>query len=147
MTQSIETPDDMPVREGWALQHHHETFSGRAGPYYFREGSEPGVGFFAKPHHGNLGGVVHGGALMTLADMALFDICFRKLGVFKGLTVTLNAEFLGAGPLDAFIEASGEVTNAGRKLVFARGMISSGGDPILAFSGTLKRLSTASSFD
>ncbi|MEL7488853.1 MAG: hotdog domain-containing protein, partial [Pseudomonadota bacterium] len=75
--------------EGWVRQDHLETFSGRAGPYFFREAGGPaGVGFYAEPHHLNLGGVVHGGALLTLADMALWDICRREIGIFMGVTVT-----------------------------------------------------------
>lgn len=127
--------------EGWVLQSHSETFSGRAGPYYFRrKGAPPGVGFFAEPHHANLGGIVHGGALLTLADMALWDICQREEGLFNGVTVTLNAEFVGAGPVGVFIEATGDMVKAGRKLMFARGLVTANGETLMSFSGTLKRL-------
>lgn len=130
-----------PPPEGWRQQSHSETFSGRAGPYYFREeGPRTGVGFFSEPHHANLGGVIHGGALMTLADMALWDICRREVGVFKGVTVTMNAEFLGPGPIGEFIEASGEMLRSGRRLMFARGLVTASGAPVMSFSGTLKRL-------
>lgn len=128
--------------DGWTPQSHSDTFSGRAGPYFFRkEGAKPGVGFFAEPHHANLGGIVHGGALLTLADMALWDICRREVGVFNGVTVTLNAEFVGAGPVGTFIEASGDMVKAGRKLMFARGLVTAKGEALMSFSGTLKRLS------
>ncbi|WP_411819451.1 PaaI family thioesterase [Hyphococcus formosus] len=134
------------IPAGWQLQSHHETFSGQAGPFYFRDpGPKPGVGFFSKPHHANLAGVIHGGALMTLADISLWDICAREVGFFRGLTVTMNSEFLGPGPIGAFIEATGEVTRAGRKLIFARGMVTSKGKPLLSYSGTLKRLSDSDS--
>ncbi len=127
---------------GWVLQWHMDTFAGRAGPFYFRdEGDEPGVGFYSENHHANLGGVIHGGALMTLADMALWDICRRAVGPFKGATVTMNAEFLGPGPVGAFIEATGEMTRGAKNLLFARGMVTAKGDALLAFSGTLKRFS------
>ena len=133
--------DMRPAPEGWTLQSHNETFSGHAGPFYFREeGAPSGVGFFAEAHHANLGGIVHGGALLTLADMALWDICRRETGIFKGVTVTLNSEFVGAGPVGAFIEATGEMVRAGRKLMFARGIITANGDALMSFSGTLKRI-------
>ena len=128
--------------EGWTLQSRSGTFSGHAGPFYFRdEGGPAGVGFFAEGHHANMGGVIHGGALLTLADMALWDICRREIGLFKGVTVTLNAEFVGAGPVGSFIEATGEMVRAGRKLMFARGLVSANGEAVMSFSGTLKRLS------
>lgn len=127
---------------GWVAQSHMQTFSSLAGPFYRREdGPEPGMGFYAEPHHANLGGVAHGGALMTLADMSLFDICFRAVGRLKAVTVTLNAEFLGPGPVGAFIEATGEMTKAGKSLIFARGLITAKGNSILSFSGSLKRIS------
>lgn len=133
--------DSKSIPDGWALQSHEDTFSGRAGPYYFREdGPTPGVGFFAEPHHLNLGGVVHGGALMTLADMALWDICRREIGVFRGVTVTLNAEFLRPGPAGCFIEAAGETLAIGKRMMFARGLVTAKGKALLSFSGSLKRL-------
>ncbi len=139
MTDEQETIKSAP--SGWVVQSHSNTFSGIAGPYYFRkEGAIPGVGFFSEPRHANLGGIVHGGAMMTLADMALWDICRRSEGVFRGVTVTMNSEFVGAGPIGVFIEATGEMTKAGRSLMFARGLVTSDGKPLLSFSGTLKRL-------
>lgn len=142
MTDDAVNREPRPAPPGWVLQGHRETFSGHAGPYYFREeGAGSGVGFFAEPHHANMGGVIHGGALLTLADMALWDICRREIGIFKGLTVTLNAEFIGGGPVGEFIEATGETTRVGGKLLFARGLVTAKGEALLAFSGTLKRLS------
>ncbi|MEO1242962.1 MAG: PaaI family thioesterase [Pseudomonadota bacterium] len=137
--------NDQSMREpppGWVLQSHPQTFSAHAGPFYFREkGEGPGVGFFSEPRHANLGGIVHGGALMTLADMSLWDICRRSEGNFKAVTVTMNAEFIGPGPVGAFIEAAGEMTKAGRSLLFARGLVTANGKSLLSFSGSLKRFS------
>ena len=142
MTDRIPMPETKAAPPGWFLQDHMQTFSGHAGPFYLREeGTDPGVGFFSEPHHANLGGVIHGGALMTLADMSLFDICFRALGRIKAVTVTLNTEFLGPGPIGEFIEASGEMTKAGNSLIFARGLITASGKSIMSFSGSLKRIS------
>ena len=142
MTDISADPSDYDrAPEGWVLRVHENSFSGRAGPFYFRtDGVRPGVGFFSKEHHGNLNDMVHGGALMTLADMALFTICYERLEGDMAVTVTLNSEFLGAGPIGKFIEASGEVTRAGRSLIFARGMVECEGKSLLAFSGILKRV-------
>lgn len=131
-----------PAPPGWVLGSHTHTFSGRVGPFYFREeGDTPGVGFFSQAHHCNLGGVVHGGALMTLADMALFNICLKRTTIDKAVTVTFNAEFLAAGPIGEFIEATGEMTKEGKSLLFVRGLVTVKGTSLLSFSGTLKRLS------
>ncbi len=127
--------------EGWGLHPHTGTFSGHAGPFYFREDGIPGVGFFSEPHHANQAGIVHGGALLTLADMALFNICFCALGPFKAVTVTLNSEFMAPGPIGAFIEATGETVKTGKSLLFVRGLVAAKGETLMSFSGTLKRLS------
>lgn len=141
MTDHLQKTEHHPAPAGWSMQSHLETFSGRAGPYYFRDaGEKAGVGFFAEAHHANMGGVLHGGALLTLADMALWDICKREIGFFRGVTVTLNAEFVGAGPIGGFVEATGELVKSGRKLMFARGIISADGAALMSFSGTLKRM-------
>ncbi|WP_425410192.1 PaaI family thioesterase [Hyphococcus sp.] len=126
---------------GWRLSTFKDTFGGHAGPFYFREeGPTPGVGFFSRSIHANLGGVIHGGMLMTLADMSLFDICFRKAGSFRGVTVTMNAEFLRPGPCGCFIEATGETTAIGKRMLFARGLVTAEGKALLSFSGSLKRI-------
>ena len=137
MSNDIDIESVIP--DGWELQPFPETFSGHAGPFYFRKGGdEPGIGFYAQKHHANMQGVIHGGALLTLADMSLWDICRRKVGVFMGATVSLNSEFVGPGKVGTFIEASGDLIRAGRRLVFARGLVTSEGETLLSFSGTLK---------
>lgn len=136
-----ENAEPRPAPEGWLLQDFRDGFAYGAGPFYFRADPEtPGVGFFSDKRHANLGGIVHGGALLTLADMALFDICFRALGRFRAVTVTLNSEFLGAASIGEFIEASGELIGGGKSLLFARGLVTAKGEALMSFSGAVKRL-------
>jgi len=132
------------IPEGWVHLAPVETFSAMAGPIWFRPYSEkePGCGFLSEPRHANYGGVIHGGALLTLADMALWDICRRIVGRFRGVTVTMNAEFLAPGPIGRFIMATGEATKIGRSLMFARGQITCEGETLLVFSGALKRVNS-----
>ena len=77
---------------------------------------------------------------MTLADMALFNICGKALGGAMAVTVSMNADFIRPAPIGAFITASGEMTGAGRSLLFARGTVQADEKDLLSFSGTLKRL-------
>jgi acyl-coenzyme A thioesterase PaaI-like protein len=140
MSPSISNPEPRPAPEGWVLQSWRANFAWHAGPFYFRkEGPVPGIGFYAEPHHANKEDTIHGGALLTLADMALFDICFRKVGAFKAVTLSLHTDFLAPAPIGAFIEASGEMTGGGRTIMMARGFVTSGGKPLVSFSGTLRR--------
>ena len=143
MNDDDKLKDARPAPAGWKLGKYPQTFAFHAGPMYFRErGQKPGVGFYSEPHHGNLGNVIHGGALMTLADMALFDICFRTFGEFPAVTLSLNADFLNPGPIGEFVEADGEITRAGKSIHFVRGLVKAGETPLLSFSGSIKRLST-----
>lgn len=130
------------VPDGWVLQSHRDTFSGHAGPFYFRGGAEnpPGVGFLSEPQHANAHGMIHGGALLTLADMALWDICRRAAGPFNAVTLTLNSEFIAPGPVGRFIHATGEAVKIGKSIMVARGEVRCGDDILLTFSGSLKRV-------
>jgi uncharacterized protein (TIGR00369 family) len=129
------------IPEGWIKQSFPDTFSAHAGPFYFRDYSDrrPGVGFLSEPHHKNAGDMIHGGALMTLADMSLWDICRRVIGPFRAVTLTMNAEFINPGPIGKFIEATGEPVKIGKSILFARGEVRCEGATLLTFSGSLKR--------
>ena len=134
-----EPPSPRPAPDGWALRPLPDSFGDTAGPYYFRlPGPIPGVGFYSETRHRNLANFVHGGALLSLADMALFDICHRARGAFRAVTVSLSSEFLAPAPIGAFIEATGEMMGGGKSLLFSRGMVSANGRALLSFSGTLK---------
>jgi len=93
MSTDLHSENFPPAPDGWSLQSHSGTFSSHAGPYYFRkEGGPAGVAFYSEQHHANGLGVVHGGALLTLADMALWDICRREVGIFKARVLVLENE-------------------------------------------------------
>ena len=140
MNDPVVDPQHPPAPPGWRMQSPTNTYGYMVGPFYFREdGPTPGVGFFSAQRHANLGGVIHGGALMTLADMSLFDICIRAEGRIRAVTLTLNSEFIRPGPVGEFIEASGELVKAGKNVLFARGLVSANGKTLLSFSGSLKR--------
>lgn len=116
----------------------YETF---LGPFCFRlDGGKARCAFQPRQDHLNGGGTVHGGALMSFADFALFAIAHNALRGAKAVTLTCNCEFLSAGGLDGVIEADGDVLRETRTLVFARGVVSQKARPVLAFSGTLKKI-------
>ena len=113
------------------------------GPFCFRvtESGEALSAFAPEPRHLNGGGAIHGGALMSFADFALFSIAHVVLkGDVNAVTLTLNGEFVAAGDLSAHVEARGEVIRETGSLVFARGLITQSERVLLAFSGTLKKL-------
>ncbi|WP_409998309.1 hotdog domain-containing protein, partial [Escherichia coli] len=49
-------------------------------------------------------------------------------------------EFVGPAAVGDLVEATGEVVKAGGSLLFVRGLISTGGRPMLNFSGVVKKI-------
>ena len=128
---------------GWSTWPNEPFEHDAAGPFYLKEDSDGKMiaAFRAQPKHMNAGGVVHGGALMTFADFALFAIATDELGGGHAVTMNLSGDFLGASGPGALIEARGEVTRGGGKTIFVRGMITADGAPALSFTGIIRRLS------
>lgn len=111
------------------------------GPFYFRdEGGGARCVFEPQRHHLNGGDTIHGGCLMSFADFSLFAIAHNTLRGSHAVTMTFTSEFIGAGGLDGWVEARGEVVRDTRSIVFLRGMVTQAERPLLSFSGTLKKL-------
>lgn len=111
------------------------------GPFCFRvDDGEVRCAFLPAREHLNGGGAIHGGALMSFADFSLFAIAHAALGGEKAVTLSFNAEFISAGAAGAPVEAAGEVLRATRSVVFVRGVVTQASRPLLAFSGTLKKI-------
>ena len=127
---------------GWQTWIGGDPFEDNSGPYYFRveDGGAVRCAFRAETKHMNGGGFMHGGCMLTFADYALFVIGREELKFGHSVTVTLNGEFIGPAHVGDLVEATGEVTRAGGSLVFIRGMVSTGGNPMMSFSGVVKKI-------
>jgi uncharacterized protein (TIGR00369 family) len=125
---------------GWRLWST-DPFELHAGPFYSRARDDGRIvcAFRAEKKHMNGGGFMHGGCLMTFADYSLFALAGQSLDG-GSVTASLSGEFLDSAREGEFIEAEGEVTRAGRSLVFIRGTVSSAGRPLLTFSGIVKKV-------
>ncbi|UTW56874.1 PaaI family thioesterase [Kordiimonas sp. SCSIO 12610] len=119
-----------------------DPFEDLAGPFHLKpqEDGTHKCAFISDPKHANMGGMIHGGLLMTFADYALFAIARDCLGEAGGVTISFNSEFVSAGPIGALIEASGEIVKVTGSMVFVRGKIYTGEQTILSFSGIIKKL-------
>lgn len=119
-----------------------DAFEQRAGPFYERteaDGTRVSA-FRAERRHMNGAGFMHGGCLMTFADSALFTIARDALGDNHGVTMNLSGDFLDAAREGQFIEARGEVTRAGGKTIYVRGIVSADGQPVLSFTGIIRKI-------
>ncbi len=121
-------------------------FNHYVGPIYRLSLDPDGMGgrfaFIAEPKHMNSAGSVHGGMLMTFADVAMSQI--TRAGVPRatpakaGGTVSLTADFVGPGRLGDMIEAEVRVTRRTRTLAFMSADIFCGDRPILVATGLWK---------
>jgi uncharacterized protein (TIGR00369 family) len=125
---------------GWIL-YGEDPFEAHAGPFYYRPDADgrPVCAFRAEHRHMNGGGFMHGGAMMTFADYCIFVFAREALTEQRAVTATFNSEFVGAVLLGSIVECRGEVVKAGRSMVFVRGLMTVEGDPVLAFSATIKK--------
>jgi acyl-coenzyme A thioesterase PaaI-like protein len=127
---------------GWQAWVGGDPFEDHAGPYYFRQEADGSYrsAFRAEHKHMNGGMFIHGGAVMTFADYSLFVIARDHLRDNRSVTVSLNGEFIGPAKIGDLVECTGEVTRAGGSLVFIRGKIETGGEPMMTFSGVVKKM-------
>jgi uncharacterized protein (TIGR00369 family) len=120
-----------------------DPFETHNGPFVFRveEDGRAVAAFQPERKHLNGAGAIHGGALMSFADFSLFAIAHAQLkDDVNSVTLTMNSEFVGAGDLDGWVTARGDVLRETRSIVFIRGLLVQRDRPLLAFSGTLKKL-------
>ena len=97
---------------------------------------------FPDARHANLGGVMHGGAILTFIDMALFA-AGRAAGAQTARAVTLDctAQFIAPGRLGVPLDAEVELLRETGRLAFFRGKIVQDDILVAAFSGTLRKTS------
>ena len=137
------TPD--PDHEGWFSwgDFPRGSFAAATGRLLFKP---DGVGrgltrMFPTEDHMNMGGSVHGGAVMSFIDMSLFagGLC---AGMQRGhyVTLDLTTHFLARGRPGSPLEAEVELVRETRSFAFMQGVVRQDGDPCYSFAGTLKRI-------
>lgn len=97
------------------------------------------LGLRIETRHCNPGNMLHGGMVMTLADMTLLFVCMMQGGVDRFLvTVSLSTDFLGPAKPGDWVEGTGEVLRASKNMVIAQGLLSVAGQPISRLNGIFK---------
>ena len=89
----------------------------------------------------NLGNIVHGGAILTFIDMAMFAGGYSA-GATLGPSVTLDlsAQFLSAAKLGLPLDCSVELLRESKRLAVMRGLVEQEGEMVASWSGTLRKL-------
>jgi uncharacterized protein (TIGR00369 family) len=126
---------------GWSLWSP-DPFELLAGPFYARRQADGAMvcAFRAERKHMNGHGAMHGGCLMTFADYAIFCIATEHLQDSGSVTAQMSCEFIDAAFEGEIVQATGEVIRAGASMIFMRGLVETGGRPLLSFSAILKKV-------
>ena len=119
-----------------------DAFSSQLGPVWTRGRGADGeleVAFYATDAHtnGHLG-TVHGGLLMTFADVSLGMKVGEVIGGPRCTTVSLQVQFVSAGQVGDFLVCCPEVVRRTRNLMFMRGLITVGDRPVATAEGIWK---------
>jgi uncharacterized protein (TIGR00369 family) len=119
-----------------------DIFETNTGPFYTRREADGRLVsvFIAEQRHMNGGGFMHGGCMLTFADYACFAIYSEEAGGGAGVTVNLSGDFLSPVSVGDRLEAVGEVTRAGGRLIYVRGLITTNGKPCLSFTSVITRV-------
>jgi len=119
-----------------------DAFETHSGPFFFRTEADGSVrtAFRVAPKHLNGSGAVHGGCFLAFADYSLFAIAEPALQGSRGVTVSLGGDFVGPAFEGDLIEGTGEIVKAGKSLVFVRGTLRRGAEPVFTFSGVIKKI-------
>ena len=99
------------------------------------------VRMFPTQDHMNMGGSIHGGAVMSFIDMAMFagGLC---AGMERShyVTLHLSTHFLARGQAGSPLDAHVELVKQTRGHAFLQGVVKQDGHNCYSFSGTLKRV-------
>lgn len=116
------------VPEGFEPLFRSSPFLDLLGPFYNKlMDKELVIGFFASEKHCNSRGIVHGGVLSSLADVALGSNAVIAQEAAKPLvTVNLSVDYAGAARQGDWIEITTDVQKSGGRLAFANCNIRAG---------------------
>ena len=90
----------------------------------------------------NLGNIVHGGAILTFIDMAMFAGGYAAgANLGPSVTLDLSAQFLSGAKLGLPLDCSVELLREGKRLAVMRGLVEQDGGVVASWSGTLRKLS------
>jgi acyl-coenzyme A thioesterase PaaI-like protein len=115
-------------------------FNLHAGPFYRLpdEGAVRRFAVIALDKHMNSVGSIHGGLLMTFADIAMSRTSRLASGARSCSTVSLSCDFIGAGRLGDLVEIRVAVTRQTRTLMFLSSRITAQERVLMAAQGLWK---------
>ncbi len=98
------------------------------------------MAFLAQAQHCNMRGVVHGGMLMTFADMTLGQAVWEATGNAPCVTLNMQTQFLKPARQGEWIEVAPELTRRTGGMIFMRGDLAVAGEIVMTASSVWKLL-------
>jgi len=134
--------DEASLRAAGWTRHESSDFSAVLGPLWSRgtAGVDRAVGFLADARHVNNRHTVHGGALMTFADIALGWVAADALGHHRCVTAQLALQFVASPRVGEFVFCQAELVRCTSQLAFMRGLITADGRTVASADGIWKAL-------
>ena len=131
--------DSPEIPEGFAPIAKPSSFGQLLGPVYEREDDDGSFvrAIMVEEKHTNLGGVVHGGVLMSFVDVIMGTTSYRHAGR-SGASIRIVSDFVAPARIGDWLEGRGEGVKATRSVVFARGLLTVEGRTILTATGNYK---------
>ena len=125
------------VPAGFAPVTRTSPFSELLGPVYSTgSGLELSLGMHAQSKHSNMRGIVHGGVLAALADMALgYTLAFSSDPPTGLVTANLTIDYAGSAKIGDWMHTRTDVQRQGGRLAFANCYIYVGEQRIVRASG------------
>jgi len=129
--------DAEEIPAGFAPVARNSPLSELLGPIYSQgSGYELSLGMRAQRKHSNMRGIVHGGVLAALADMALgYTLAFATDPPTGLVTASLTIDYAGAAKIGDWMYTRTDVQRQGGRLAFASCYIYVGEQRIVRASG------------
>lgn len=129
---------DMIVPEGFELMPAGLGFGDNLQPFYRKVvDREVSFGFHVAEQHLNLMGICHGGALMTLADIAAAtSIHALRDKPAPSPTINMSFDFQSAGKAGHWLQTRADNVQIKRQFGFCSGVILDGEQVVLRYNGT-----------
>ena len=131
----------MMVLKGFLRTDLADPFEIEIGPVFERNaGDNRRFAIVVDKRHVNMRGVLHGGMLMTFADLALGQAVWDATGRASVVTLSLQGQFLKSAYAGDVVEVLPQIVRKTRALIFARGDFMVGSDVIFVATSTWKVL-------
>lgn len=133
--------DFKSIPEGFTPIKSSNLFGGRNGPIYEKNLPEGSWvrGFLVEQKHCNRADIVHGGMLMTFADI-FFSRAVLEVAEPPFVTLRMGCDFVSPAFKGSWVEGRARVTKRGREIIFLEGRITSRDKVVMNVTSQFKLL-------